>query len=76
MTTSLIRDNRISSDMATSLINDTAYAHTILEKLHNAARTVLQEETQALFDAIRAKSGRSPRGKTSPACVAPSNCEE
>jgi len=53
----LIRDNRITPAMATSLINDSGYAINIARKLAEAGRTLLEENTYALLLSVRAEDG-------------------
>lgn len=48
----LIRENRISARMATSLINDTSYAKSIIAKLIKAARSLLEDKSYDLYRAL------------------------
>jgi len=50
----LIRDDRITRDMGTSLINDNGYAQNIARRLIHGARRVLGEDTYELLLAARA----------------------
>lgn len=42
----LIRSNKISYDMATSLMNDATYAHTIASELSKVAYTLLSQNQE------------------------------
>ena len=48
----LVRDHRINADMATSLINDTNYARSILTKLIKAARSLLEDRSYDVYRAL------------------------
>jgi phosphate:Na+ symporter len=48
----LVRDHRITADMATSLINDTNYAKAVLTKLIKAARSVLEDKSYDVYRAL------------------------
>mgnify|MGYP001552737098 FL=1 len=54
---SLIRENRITPEMATSLINDSGYARHIAQKLAEAGKTLLQEQTYELLLTIQPEDG-------------------
>ena len=51
----LIRSDRISAVMASSLINDNAYAQDIADKLINAASAVTREETHDLVQILQGR---------------------